>query len=274
MELPFSRNNRSALDVACQAAQEAGALLVEHANEEREFTFKEGRANIVTDVDVLVENRIVARILEEFPEHNVLSEETAAIKTDSDYTWVIDPLDGTNNYVHGVPFYCVAISLTLGDEILLGVTYDPWLQELFTAQKGGGAFLNGQPISVSQRTELSGSFVGFDLGYDMEAAGRLMKGIEKSWSQTSGIRIMGSAVLGLTYVACGRLDIYVHAFLYPWDVAGGILLVREAGGKVTDWDGQPASIYGREVLAGNRSIHRQFTKVMSGEAQLGLPWVA
>ncbi len=273
MELPLSRHGLNALDVACRAAEEAGSLLMEHTHEERELTYKEGRSNIVTDVDLLVESRIINRLLHEFPEHNVLSEEAAAIKNDSYYTWIIDPLDGTNNYVHGIPFYSVSIALTAGDEVLLGVIYDPWLRELFQAERGRGALLNGQPISVSQQSQLSGAFVGLDLGYDVDAGTRIIRCVENFWQQMCGIRLMGSAVLGLAYVACGRLDLYMHASLYPWDVAAGLLLVQESGGKITDWDGRHATVDGGQVLAGNATIHRLFLKLMKAELQLGLPWI-
>ncbi|MBL7120164.1 MAG: inositol monophosphatase [Dehalococcoidia bacterium] len=270
--LPLSRSGRTALEVASQAADEAGSLLLEHVYEEREIKYKEGRANIVTDVDVLVENRIIALLQSEYPDYNVLSEESAAITNDSAYTWVIDPLDGTNNYVHGIPFYSVAIALTNSYEVLLGLTYDPWRKELFVAQKGAGAWLNGQPISVSERTSMEGSFIGCDMGYDAEAGAAILEGFRNSWPQMCGIRIMGSAVLGLAYVACGRLDLYIHPYLYPWDVASGILLVKEAGGKVTDWESEPASIYGRQILAGNETVHHQFMNLMKAEFQLGLKW--
>ena len=270
--LSLSRSGRTALEVASQAAEEAGSLLVEHAHEERELKYKEGRANIVTDVDVLVENRIIALLQSEYPDYNVLSEESAAITNDSAYTWVIDPLDGTNNYVHGIPFYSVAIALTNSYEVLLGLTYDPWRKELFVAQKGAGAWLNDQPISVSERTSMEGSFIGCDMGYDAEAGAAILEGFRNSWPQMCGIRIMGSAVLGLAYVACGRLDLYMHPYLYPWDVASGILLVKEAGGKVTDWEGEPASIYDRQILAGNKTLHHQFMNLMKAQFQLGLKW--
>ena len=270
--LPQSRSGKHALEVASQAAEEAGNLLLEHVNEEKEIKYKEGRANIVTDVDLLVENRIIALLQSEYPDYNILSEETAAITNDSEYTWVIDPLDGTNNYVHGIPFYSVAIGLTNSYEVLLGLTYDPWRKELFVAQKGAGAWLNGQPISVSERTTLEGSFIGCDMGYDPEAGAVMLDGFRNSWPQMCGLRIMGSAVLGLAYVACGRLDLYIHPYLYPWDMASGILLVKEAGGKITDWEHEAATIYSQQIVAGNEAVHHQFMKLMKTEFQLGLNW--
>ena len=269
VHLPLSRSGRNALEVASQAAEEAGNILMEHVNEERELKYKEGRANIVTDVDILAEKRIIALIQNEYPGHNILSEETSAITNDSEYTWVIDPLDGTNNYVHGIPFYCVAIALTDSSDVLQGVIYDPWRSELFAAQKGGRAWLNSEPISVSERISLEGCFVGCDMGYDDQAGAGILDGVRDSWPQICGVRIMGSAALGLAYVACGRLDLYVHPYLYPWDLASGILLVKEAGGKVTNWQDVPATTYDRQVLAGNEKLHHQFLKLMTGEFQFG-----
>ncbi|MCX5999742.1 MAG: inositol monophosphatase family protein, partial [Chloroflexi bacterium] len=231
--------------------------------------YKEGRANIVTDVDVLAEKQIITLLRSEYPDHNILSEESAAVSNDSEYTWVIDPLDGTNNYVHDVPFFSVSIALMEGEEVILGLVYDPWMKELFMAQKEGGAWLNGQPISVSERTTIEGAFVGSDMGYNADAGKRMLEGIKTYWSQICGLRIMGSAVLGLAYVACGRLDIYVHAYLYPWDTASGIILVNEAGGKITNWDSRPATTYDRQILAGNRGLHQQFIRLMKGESPFG-----
>ncbi len=272
VRLPFARSGRDAMDLACQAVEEAGELLLENAGDERQLSYKEGRANIVTDVDLLVEKRILALLQSEYPDHNVLSEESAAIANDSQYTWVLDPLDGTNNYVYGIPFFSVGLALTYNDEVLLGLTYDPWRKELFTARKGAGVWLNGQPVSVSDRDTIEGAFIGCDMGYDADAGARLLEAVKSSWPQMCGIRIMGSAVLGLAYVACGRLDLYVHPYLYPWDVASGILLVTEAGGKVTDWEGKPASMYGRQVAAGNETVHSRFMKMVKGEFQLGFKW--
>jgi len=270
--LPQSRSGQHAVEVASKAAEAAGNLLIEHVDEERELKYKEGRANIVTDVDVLVEKQIITILQSEYPDYNILSEETAAITNDSEYTWVIDPLDGTNNYVHGIPFYSVAIALTNSYEVLLGLTYDPWRKELFVAQKGAGAWLNGQQIAVSERTALEGSFIGCDMGYDPEDGAGMLEGFRNSWPQMCGLRIMGSAVLGLSYVACGRLDLYIHPHLYPWDVTGGLLLVKEAGGKITDWEGEPATIYGKQIVAGNETVHHQFMRLMKTEFQLGLNW--
>lgn len=265
INLPRSRSGRSALEVGSQTAEEAGALLLDQIGGERQLTYKQGSTNIVTDVDILVEKKVIALLQSEYPDFNILSEEdTVTTNNDSEFTWVIDPLDGTNNYINGIPFYCVSIALTNREETLLGLVYDPWKKELFAAEKGAGARLNGRPISVSKRKSLEGAFIGCDLGYDAEAGAKILEIIKGSWPQTCGIRVMGSSVLGQAYVACGRLGLYVHPHLYPWDVASGILLVREAGGKVTDWQGKPSTIHSSQILAGNGTLHREFMGLLKG----------
>lgn len=267
IRLPFSRSGRSAQEVAIQAAKDAGNLILQNSHGERQINYKEGRANIVTDVDVLVEKSIIALLQSEYLDHNILSEESKAVENNSEYTWVIDPLDGTNNYVHGIPMYSVSVALTDREDILLGVIYDPWMQELFLAEKEAGAWLNGQPLAVSEQVSIEGSFIGSDMGYDAAAGVRILDTVRNSWPQMWGIRIMGSAVLGLAYVACGRLDLYVHAYLYPWDIASGILLVREAGGEVTDWEGKQSTIHSRQILAGNSKLHQEFMGLLKDQLQ-------
>ncbi|MFC1925395.1 inositol monophosphatase family protein [Chloroflexota bacterium] len=265
IDLPLSRSDRTALEVATQAAEEAGNLLLEQAHGKRQLTSKNGRANFVTDVDVLVEKRIISLLQSEYPDYNILTEEANAIDKGSEYTWVIDPLDGTNNYIHGIPFYSVSIALTSREDILLGTIYDPWMKELFRAEKGAGAWLNDHRIAVSDQKSLSDAFIGSDMGYDAEAGKRFLAAVRNSWPQMFGLRIMGSAVLGLAYVACGRLGIYVHSCLYPWDIASGILLVREAGGLATDWDGNPSTLQNSQVVAGNSTLHKEFMELLNAK---------
>ncbi|MFC2018164.1 inositol monophosphatase family protein [Chloroflexota bacterium] len=264
---PLSRSKRSALEVASDVVKEAGNLLLEQVHSERQITDKQGRANFVTDADVLVENKIISLLQSEYPSHNILTEEASAIDNGSEFTWVIDPLDGTNNYIHGIPFYSVSIALTAGEDIIIGTVYDPWMKELFWAEKGAGAWLNDRRIAVSDQKSLSNAFIGSDLGYDAEAGRRFLAAVRNSWPQMFGLRIMGSAVLGLAYVACRRLGIYVHSCLYPWDVASGILLVREAGGIATDWDGNHSTIQNSQIIAGNSTLHEEFMKLMNERLQ-------
>ena len=160
VHLPLSRSGREALEVASRAAEEAGSLLLKHMYGQLKLGHKEGRANLVTDVDVLAEKTVIGVLQSEYPDFNILSEESPAVARDSQFTWVIDPLDGTNNYVHGVPFICVSIGLALGQEAVLGVIYDPVRKELFTARKGHGASLNGAAHLRGPKEAAIGSLPG------------------------------------------------------------------------------------------------------------------
>ena len=256
MELPRSRKGLSALEVASQAVTEAGEIILAHFRSPQKTKLK-GRGNLVTEADLLSEKAIKALLRAEYPEHSIISEESEAIPADSAYTWIIDPLDGTNNYSFGLPFFAVTLALTYEEEALLGVTYDPLRQELFRAEKGGGAFLNNSPLSVSQRTEIRRSLIAFDIGYDAERGRQMLTAARDLWPGMHSLRVLGSAALGLAYVAAGRIDIYLHRCLYPWDVAAGILLVREAGGLVTDWEENHLALNAQEVVAANPVLHRE-----------------
>ncbi|MBL7209331.1 MAG: inositol monophosphatase [Dehalococcoidia bacterium] len=255
--LPLARSGRSALEVATEAAREAGKILLAHFHSEKEVKHK-SKSNLVTEVDVLSEKLIVELLQRDYPDYNILSEESNSTTPVAGYTWIVDPLDGTNNYVFGIPFFCVSIALVKDDDILLGVTYDPLRGELFRAEKGRGAYLNDSAIHVSKESSLQDSLVGLDLGYSYEQGSELLDITSKLWGQVHCLRIMGSASLGLAYVACGRVNLYFHRFVYPWDIAGGLLLIREAGGKITDWQGKRAACQSKQLIASNDRLHREF----------------
>ncbi len=273
MRLPLSRSGREAMEVACQAAEEAGSLLLKHVHGQLKLGYKEGRANLVTDIDVAAEKCVISVLQSEYPDFGIISEESPAVASDSPYTWVIDPLDGTNNYVHGVPFFSVVIGLAGEGEVLLGVTYDPVRKETFSAERGRGAWVNGQPAVVAQRMAARECFLGCDLGYDADKGRAMLDAVGAIWPELGGLRLMGSAALGLAYVACGRLDAYIHPCLYPWDVAAGLTLVGEAGGEVTDWEGQPATMHSTRVVAGNRTLQEYFLGLIKSNPQLRLKGV-
>ena len=256
--LPLSRTGKTAHEVAVRAIEETGDIVVRCFSGERTIEWKPGRANIVTDADLLAEKTIIGILQNEYPDWAILSEESGASGTDSRYTWVIDPIDGTSNYTFGIPLFCIALALMDGETCVLGLTYDPIRKELFHAEQGKGAFMNHTPIKVSQRDSVLSTFIGCDLGYDSNAGRKSLDVIDKLWPDIHGIRIMGSAALGLAYVACGRFDIYFHSFLYSWDCAGGILLVTEAGGKVTGWNGVAATFKNDKIVATNKAVHKEF----------------
>lgn len=268
MPPPVSQTGRAASDVAIDAARRAGKIIQDRFLTAKQISFK-GRANIVTDVDLAAERAVLDLLKVEYPHFGILSEESAPVETGSPYTWVIDPLDGTRNYANGIPHFCVVVALARGDEVILGVTYDPMREELFTAEQGKGAFLNGNPLSVSVKEEMPEALLGFDLGYIDEKAALALDMIRTLWPSFQSFRLMGSSALGLAYAAAGRLDLYFHHSLAPWDIASGLLLVHEAGGIVVDRQGQLSRLRTPSVIASSPHLIERFL-----QATEGLPWRA
>lgn len=265
IELPLSRSGRNALEVATAAAREAGGIMEAGFTKEKQVKYK-GKGNMVTDVDLKVDKALKSCLQGEYPTHSILSEESEAISGDSGYTWILDPLDGTNNYSFGIPFFSTVIALVKGEDVLLGVVYDPLRDELFSAQKGEGAFLNGSPIHVSKKNTVQDSVLAFDLGYVEDKGKRTLEFITALWRKMHSIRIMGSGALGLAYAACGRADLYFHPHLYPWELACGLLLVTEAGGVMTDWEGRRLRIGESSTIASNSAVHAEFLKLVKQDA--------
>jgi len=254
LELPPSRSGRQPLEIASQVARAAGGILLSSFSRTEKKTRPKGRSNLVTEADYLSEQAILRELRAEFPSCGFLSEESEAVVSDSPFTWVVDPMDGSNNFSFGVPFFSVNLALLRREEVVLGVTYDPVRDELFYGLKGQGAFVGGKPLRVSARTELKDALVGFDMGYDMERGREMLEAARKLWTAVFSFRIMGSAALVLAYVASGRLDLYLHRRLYPWDILAGRLLVEEAGGLATDWEGRPVTRNTHQVVAGNPAL--------------------
>ncbi|MGD0354911.1 MAG: inositol monophosphatase family protein [Dehalococcoidia bacterium] len=255
--LPQSVHQESAYAVARYAAVEAGKILKGRFGMHHDMQVK-GKRNLVTEADLLSEKRIIAIILEEFPGHGILSEEAGSCKKGGEYTWIIDPLDGTNNYYFGIPFFGVNIALVRKGEVVLGLTYDPMRHEMFRAEKGKGAFLNRKKIHVSKLSSLDGAALGVDLGYNAERSLELLALVEKMWPHVHCLRLMGSSALGLAYVAAGRLSLYFHKYVYPWDIASGLLLVREGGGDVITFEGRATKTQDKEIIAANPSMLQSF----------------
>jgi myo-inositol-1(or 4)-monophosphatase len=258
------------MQVAMEAAQTAGQILIDRFQTSKEITYK-GPSDIVTDVDLAAEKAILDLVRAEFPDFGILSEESEPILADSDFTWVIDPLDGTRNYANGIPHYCTLIALLKGGEPVLAVSHDPARHETFTAQTGSGAFLNGQSISVSSRRSLGEALLSCDLGYVDEKAGLALDMIRALWPGMLSLRLLGSAGLGLAYAAAGRVDLFFHHSLSPWDVAGGLLLLREAGGEVVDRQGKRADLYSPSVIGSNGELIQDFLRTTDGLAWRELP---
>lgn len=259
LELPRSTSGRSPLDVARLAALEAGAIILARFRTPQEVDVK-GRGNLVTRADHEAERAIERVVREEFPGHHVYGEETQNHTTFEGWVWVVDPLDGTRNYVSGIPFFCVNIALCLDGEPVLGLTYDPNHDEQFWAQSGLGAYVDDRPLRASDRPDVASSVVGMDLGYSDATGKATLRLAYELFPNVQCIRIPGSAALGLAYAAAGRLDLFFHRNVYPWDIAAGIVLVREAGGAITAPDGGAIRITSGGFVAGGPAVHADFLR--------------
>lgn len=257
--IPTAASGAKAIDVAWRCVREGGAVAIERFRGDRTVETKGGRGNVVTDADVAVELLIKAILRAEFPDHAILSEETSS-DTDpaTGWVWVIDPIDGTKNYSMGVPFWCVNIALCRDAEPVLGITYDAVHNEGFWAVAGEGAWCDGKRLAASRSPDVQSSVLGIDLGYDDALGGGQIELMSRIFPRVQTIRILGSAALAFAYAACGRLDLFTHMNVAPWDVAAGILLVREAGGVASDRDGGPMRITSSAFAAGGRAVHDDF----------------
>jgi myo-inositol-1(or 4)-monophosphatase len=230
----------------------------------REIRHK-GTFDIVTDVDLHSEHEVSSTLLEAFPTHTILGEEGGArIGTDPRFRWIVDPLDGTTNYAHGFPFFCVSIGLEIDGQLALGVVYAPVVDELFVAEVGRGATVNDRPIQVSPTRELPQALLATGFPYDRAEFPRALRSFEAVSLKSQAVRRMGSAVLDLCYVACGRFDGYWEHQVKPWDMAAGALIVLEAGGAVTATDGSAFSVEGGQVLATNGVLHDTLVSTLAG----------
>jgi myo-inositol-1(or 4)-monophosphatase len=254
-----------AREVGIEAATRAGALLCDRVDSIREVRQKSGMVDIVTDVDVQSEQQVCSIISDAFPTHTIVGEEGGARPgRDRRFRWIVDPLDGTTNYAHGFPFFCVSIGFEVDSELQLGVVYAPSLDELFVAEAGAGATLNDRPIRVSAIPELPQALLATGFPYDRREFPRAVHSFEVVSMSCQAVRRAGSAALDLCYVACGRLDGYWEHQVKPWDLAAGALLVREAGGQVTATDGGPFSVDGGQVLSSNGLIHAELATALAG----------
>lgn len=253
-------------NTAVEAARKAGLLLKENLGRAGKIEYK-GAVNIVTEMDKRAEALILEEIKRNFPGHGILTEESEEQVSSSGLKWIIDPLDGTTNYAHGFPFFCVSIAFEKDGEVVLGVIYDPMLDELFVAEKGKGAYLNGKSIHVSSVDSMDKSLLATGFPYDLRSSRLNNLDFFSTFSlKAQAIRRAGSAALDLSYIASGRFDGYWELKLRPWDVAAGALLVLEAGGTYTDFNGNPASIYGKECLATNGLIEKEMLGILSKKA--------
>jgi len=247
-----------------ETARDAGRILLEKFGRKIEIS-KKGEINLVTEADLASEKFIVDRIRTQYPRHSILAEESGEAKYsgDGDLKWIIDPLDGTTNYAHGYPCFCVTIALEREGRIVLGVTYDPTRDEMFSAERGRGASLNNKRIEVSDKKKLIESLLVTGFPYDIAERPHFARDFSNMLLASRAVRRDGSAAIDLAYVACGRFDGFWEEGLNPWDVAAGVLLIEEAGGRVSSYDGSDLSIYHPPICASNGHIHDQILEVIS-----------
>jgi myo-inositol-1(or 4)-monophosphatase len=244
-----------------RAALESGKLMKEFSTRDFEISNKDGINNLVTEVDLASEKLIIGIIRESFPDHYILTEESGDLPKDSNVKWIIDPIDGTVNYANGIPLCCVSIGVEKDGDMIMGAVYNPFMDEFFFAEKGQGATLNNKTIAVSKKIHVADSLLvtGFPYTYvheengPLDVFGRFIKaGVP--------IRRLGSAAIDLCWVACGRFDGFFEHSLNAWDSAAGYLIVEEAGGRVTDFNGDTFSPYNKKIIATNGSIHDELIR--------------
>ena len=259
---PYSQSDLETWDnLSQQAARKGGEILLDWSTR---FTSKEkSPSNLVTEADFASQDAIHKHILAACPEHGFIGEEGLNNPVPDGFNWVIDPLDGTGNYVHTFPYFCVSIGLAYKQDVISSVIYDPNRDEMFTARKGGGAFLNNTPISVSRFTQLKEAFVVGSIPLAKHAGNPAVKRFAKMLEHAQTVQRTGSAALNLAYVAAGRMDAFWSSSLYPWDMTAGSLLVEEAGGKVSSLDLSPYNWQNSEILASNnQGFHEEVSQIL------------
>ena len=249
--------------VLIEAIKESGAIIQKYFQGTFTVESKEGINNLVTEVDKMSEDKIISIIKKYYPGHSIISEESGEEKQDSPYQWIIDPIDGTVNFAHGIPICCVSIGLKKGDELIFGSVYNPMMNELFFAEKGKGATLNGVPISVSKKSDfrMACLVTGFPYKWPDERE-HPIKVFERFVLEGLPVRRLGSAAIDLCWVACGRFDGFWEYNLSSWDVAAGYLIVEEAGGRITNFDGDKYSVFDKQTLATNGLIHEEMLSLI------------
>jgi len=251
------------LETAIRAAKTAGDIIVKSLKTRKIVDYKSAD-NFLTDTDLKAEKKILSIIKEKFPTHSFYTEEGLGKKAVSDHLWVIDPLDGTTNFVHSFPHFSVSIAHIFKDKVDLGVVFDPTKKELFYAEKGEGAFLKNKKIVVSNTNKLTDALLISGFAYERgEVMKKNLRNIEKFFNASiNGLRRTGSAALDLCWVACGRADAFWEFGLKPWDIAAGSLIVTEAGGKITGMKGEKYNWTMMDIIASNSKIHNQMLEIL------------
>ena len=252
------------LNFAIQTARDAGSILADRMGRTLQVSNK-GDIDLVTEADLASEKLIIERIKSHYPRHAILAEESGAIQTvtgQSDWRWIVDPLDGTTNYAHGYPCFCVSIALERAGSIELGVIYDPVRDEVFAAERGQGATLNDRSVRVSAVDDLNAAMLCTGFPYNVRERPDFARDFANFTMKAQAVRRDGSAALDLAYLACGRFDGFWEDGLNAWDIAAGVILIEEAGGRLTDFNGASLDIYTPKVLASNGLIHDKMMQVL------------
>jgi myo-inositol-1(or 4)-monophosphatase len=250
------------LEVALEAARRAGGVLREGFGVRPEIKYK-GEVDLVTETDERAEDAIREALLGAFPSYGMLGEEGGETVGDEDARWIVDPLDGTTNFAHGLPMFAACIALERAGDVVLGLVYDPIAEEIFVAERGRGARLNGEGISVSETDQLLRALVVTGLPYDRDEVPAAVDLFGRFATRAQDMRRLGSAALDLCYVAAGRLDAYYERGIHAWDVAAAGLILEEAGGRITDYKGHPFELEGGEVVASNGPLHPALIELTS-----------
>jgi myo-inositol-1(or 4)-monophosphatase len=256
---------------ALEYVKQAGRLVLEHMGNKGRIERKKNASDLVTEVDRMSEMLLRNKIQQEYPGHWILSEEDSCQanayeifkRQDSGYGWIIDPIDGTTNFIHGIPHFAISIGIVKDREPIIGVVYNPVTDELYTARKSMGAYLNGKPIRVGKELKLAEAVIatGFQAN-DWKTGSRLVRQIDQMAGKSRNVRLLGAASLDLCWIASGRLTGLWHEGLNPWDTAAGILILTEAGGCVTDKNGNPYRLYHDSLVASNTLIHKEFLETI------------
>jgi len=258
---------KSLLKFAFGAAADAGEILKKGFSQGKEIKYK-GRIDPVTEYDFKSERLITARIRQTYPDHDLIAEEGSEIAHDAEFRWVVDPLDGTVNFAHGFPVYCVSIGLQFRGRPVLGVVYDPERDEMFWAVEGSGSYLNDREIHVTKETKLERALLATGFAYDIGKAKRNNLGLFARMAKVAqGIRRPGSAAIDICWLAAGRIDGFWELKLHPWDTAAAIVILKEAGGRFSRVDGSKFSIFDKDLLASNGKLHRAMGNVLNGSRQ-------
>jgi len=253
-------------DFSREISKNAGKILLSGFRSVSTTISYKSRTNLLTNIDKESEEYLYKSIKKKFPDHSIIAEEGSRSNKDGDYIWYVDPLDATNNFAHGIPFFCISIGIfsKKAHRVVVGTVYDPYHNETFSAIKGKGAFLNLKKIQVSESDDIGISIIATGFPYTKEDPNaNNLKDFNLFLPKVQGVRRMGSAALDLSYVSCGRIDGYWEPGLSPWDMAAGSLIVEEAGGRVSTYNGQPFDPEYPEIIASNGNIHKTMIEILN-----------